>query len=301
VGWLVVGTVPQAHWGFAYGPCQVHGDVVVVDGRSVPVARGTPALVGAATVAAQTLGIAPPHALLAGDIGSGDGSRAAYAYLLDIMPQLPFPGITFHYLMPDVAWHNKLLWAAQERSPRPILVADAGFMYAAKMSGFASQWDLFTPDVGEMAFLADEVAPHPFYTRGFLLHEEDRVGELIPRAYAGGNAARFLLVKGRTDLVVEQGQVLGQVASPQVPAMEPIGGTGDTLTGMVTAFLAAGYPMADACLRAALANRWLGALARPTPAWGVAQLVSFIPAAVRQVLEHPAAVEPESAAGRSGA
>ena len=53
----------------------------------------------------------------------------------------------------------------------------------AKMSGFASAYDLFTPDVGEMAFLADEAAPHPSYTRGFLLQEEERVPELIQRAY----------------------------------------------------------------------------------------------------------------------
>ncbi len=31
--------------------------------------------------------------------------------------------------------------------------------------------DLFTSDVGELAFLADEEAPHLFYTRGFILHE----------------------------------------------------------------------------------------------------------------------------------
>jgi ADP-dependent NAD(P)H-hydrate dehydratase / NAD(P)H-hydrate epimerase len=49
---------------------------------------------------------------------------------------------------------------------RPILIADAGFMYAAKMSGQAACYDFFTPDVGELAFLADEMAPHPFYTRG---------------------------------------------------------------------------------------------------------------------------------------
>jgi len=35
------------------------------------------------------------------------------------------------------------------------------------MSGNAQSFDLFTPDAGELAFLADEEAPHPFYTRGF--------------------------------------------------------------------------------------------------------------------------------------
>ncbi|MFO7970579.1 MAG: sugar kinase, partial [Desulfobacterales bacterium] len=59
--------------------------------------------------------------------------------------------------------------------PRPTLIADAGFMYAAKMSGLSEAYELFTPDAGELAFLADEEAPHPFYTRGFILHEENLI------------------------------------------------------------------------------------------------------------------------------
>jgi ADP-dependent NAD(P)H-hydrate dehydratase / NAD(P)H-hydrate epimerase len=62
-------------------------------------------------------------------------------------------------------------------------------MYAAKMSGQAPSYDVFTPDMGELAFLADESAPHPFYTRGFILHEENRAPELIKRAYQHENAA----------------------------------------------------------------------------------------------------------------
>ena len=69
------------------------------------------------------------------------------------------------------------------------------------MSGYADHYDLFTPDVGELAFLADETAPHPFYTRGFLLAEDKDIPELVARAYAGNNAARHLLVKGSTDHV----------------------------------------------------------------------------------------------------
>lgn len=81
--------------------------------------------------------------------------------------------------------------------PQPLLIADAGFMYAAKMSGQSEAYDLFTPDAGELAFLADEEAPHPFYTRGFILHEENHVPELIARAYAHKNAAKHLLIKGK--------------------------------------------------------------------------------------------------------
>ena len=66
-----------------------------------------------------------------------------------------------------------------------MLIADAGFMYVAKMSGAAPLYDLFTPDVGELAFLADEDAPAPLLHRGFILHE-DNSPDLIARAYSSG-------------------------------------------------------------------------------------------------------------------
>ena len=58
----------------------------------------------------------------------------------------PDPGLA---QLPDIQWHNSVFWALEALSPAPLLVADAGFMYAAKMSGFASHYDLFTPDAGE--------------------------------------------------------------------------------------------------------------------------------------------------------
>ena len=140
--------------------------------------------------------------------GSGAGSREAYARMTAGLEGSAYDGVTFHYLMPDVVWHNKILWILEALPSRPLLVADAGFMYAAKMSGFAAHYDLFTPDAGEMAFLADEVAPHPFYTRGFLLQEEERIPELIPLAYAAENSALHLLIKGRTDYVVAEGAII---------------------------------------------------------------------------------------------
>ena len=87
---------------------------------------------------------------------------------------------------------------------RPTLVADAGFMYVAKMAGDAPFFDLFTPDAGELAYLADEKAPHPFYTRGFILHEENLIPDLIKRAYRHHNAASYLLVKGVEDFIASK-------------------------------------------------------------------------------------------------
>ena len=70
--------------------------------------------------------------------------------------------------------------------------------------------------------------------------------------------------------------------------MEAIGGTGDTLTGLVTALLLARQPLPAACAAAALANRLLGQLAHPTPATTVAELVRHIPEALRLALERQA-------------
>ena len=48
-----------------------------------------------------------------------------------------------------------------------MLVANAGFIHAAKISVYAKKYDFFTPDAGELAFLADENAPHLTYTSFF--------------------------------------------------------------------------------------------------------------------------------------
>lgn len=284
--WLIVGTVPDEGFGLVQGPCvwdaaKPKEDRLAVDGTPVPVRRGTPALLAAACAACAALGIAPPLALLAGDAGRGQGSARAYAWLAEHLAGLAPRGLTFHYLFPDLAGHDKVLFAALGLPQRPLLVADAGFMYAAKMSGQAREYDLFTPDAGELAFLADELAPHPFYTRGFLLGPQADTRQLIRRAWEGGGAAKHLLVKGSTDFVVRGGEILAEVPGPQAPAMEAIGGTGDTLTGMVTALLMAGRDMPQACRIAALANRLLGQLARPTPATPVAELVPHIAEALR--------------------
>jgi hypothetical protein len=283
MSWLIAGTVPDDDFGLVRGTFQLRGTHLELSGRTVSVARGTPALMAAAAAAATVLGLAPLECLLAGDTGHGAGSRALYARFCADVPHCR--GLTFHYLLPDIRYHNDVLWALEELNPRPLLAADAGFMYAAKMSGFADHYDLFTPDAGEMAFLADERAPHPFYTRGFLLQEEERIPELIQAAYAEKNAARHLLVKGKTDYVVAEGRILHKISEPLTAAMEAIGGTGDTLTGMVTALMASGMDIPQACHAAAKANRLLGRLAQPSPATTVAELLPFLPQALEQALQ----------------
>ncbi|MBL0731899.1 MAG: sugar kinase, partial [Desulfosarcina sp.] len=152
-----------------------------------------------------------------------------------------------------------------------------------KMSGQAGAYDLFTPDIGELAFLADEKAPHPFYTRGFILHEENRAPELISRAYANENAARYLLVKGKEDYLADHEGILDSVKTHIKEAMEAIGGTGDTLTGIVAALLESGMKIKDAAITAAKVNRLAGYKARPTPATQVAEIINQIPSALSEI------------------
>jgi ADP-dependent NAD(P)H-hydrate dehydratase / NAD(P)H-hydrate epimerase len=284
MSWLIVGTVPHDDFPLTEATCSFENRALQIGGCTVPVNRGTPALLAAATVAALALGIDPPRALLAGDTGKGRGSEKAYRHLVENMQRLSDTLMVFHYLQPDLDWHNRVLLSLEERGDRPTLVADAGYMYVAKMSGFAPSYDLFTPDMGELAFLADESAPHPFYTRGFLLQEENRAEELIKRAYEHENAARRLLVKGRCDLVASAEGVLERTCEPCVENMEPIGGTGDTLTGIAAALIHTGRPIDRAAALAARTNRLMGLLARVTPASSVADLLPFLPQALSEVL-----------------
>ena len=267
------------------GEARLENDALILKGVRMLVNRGTPALVAAAIAAGEVLGNAPPFIYLAGDTGTGRGSRTLYAHLTQHLPKERFEVVTFHYLQPDVDWHNRVLFAVEEMKPRPVLIADAGFMYAAKMSGQAGAYDLFTPDAGEIAFLADEEAPHPFYTRGFILHEDNRVPELITRAYEHDNAARVLLVKGRQDYIASRGGVLAVVDQPLVEALEPVGGTGDTVTGIVSALVASGMSVPDSAVLAAKVNRLAGLYANPTPATQVMEIIKHIPKAIAEVLQ----------------
>ena len=122
-----------------------------------------------------------------------------------------------------------------------------------------------------------ETAPHPFYTRGFLLAEEKDLPALMRRAQAHGNCPPNLIVKGRTDHIVCNGMLAATVDTPSVEAMECIGGTGDLVTGLVTAFLCGGLPICRASLAAARAARLLAQDCAPDPGFQIGQLLARLP------------------------
>ncbi|MFP4285679.1 MAG: NAD(P)H-hydrate dehydratase [Desulfovermiculus sp.] len=275
----VVGTVPEEDFPLVCGLAELCSSGLQIEGKDIDVNRGTPALLAAACLMLQNLEQEPPLAFLVGDTGLGHGSRRLYAYLAEHLTEHAPSCMVFHYLQPDVDGHGRVLLAVQDLKVRPKLIADAGFMYAAKMSGQSPEYNLFTPDAGELAFLADEKAPHPFYTRGFILSEDNKIPSLITRAYAHANAARYLLVKGRIDYVADSTGVLATVDSPSSEAMEAVGGTGDTLTGVVSSLIESGLEVPRAAELAARINRTAGSMSHPTPASQIMDIIPCLPEA----------------------
>lgn len=276
---LVVGTVPDSAGEVLAGPVERAADgLLAVGGRPLPSCQGTAAMLGAAEATLRHLRLPPPRALLGGDLGRGDGTRAVLARLPAEARRLRPAVIALHYLQPVMALVRRALDGLAGLAPAPLLVADAGGMYAAKAAGLAPRFELMTPDVGEVGFLADPEASHPAYVSRWLFGrpEFDAVA-LARRAAEVGGSARVLLVKGAVDLVSDRGEVVARVDAPHVPELEPIGGTGDTITGLAAAFLAAGFPTVDAAVCAARANREAGRRLGARPDHRAADLVARLP------------------------
>lgn len=278
----IIGTIPDDEFPIVCGKARLDNDTLFIEGKDIPIIRGTPALIAASIKILEILKKDSPFVYLVGDTGRGFGSKSLYEFFIRDFKGRKFTTLTFHYLMPDADWCNKILLAIDELPSRPFLIADAGFMYAGKMSGNAPAFDLFTPDPGELAFLADEEAPHPFYTRGFLLQDENKVEELIHRAYEHGNASKYLLVKGRGDYVVKNGRIIEIITEPMIEELEPIGGTGDTITGIVSALIDSGFSVEQACILASKINRIAGKLAKPEPSTQINGIIKFIPNAFKE-------------------
>ena len=282
---LIAGTVPIKELPLTMGRVRVEGESLVVDGHHVPSTQGTGALITAALATTNYLGLEAPQALVVGDIGEGRGSREIYEYLIqkvtDISPQV----LVLHYCLPDMVLMRRLCGAIEKCVKRPIMIADASSMYAAKAAGLAASFDIFTPDATEMAFLADPDATHPAYIARHLFDTDiTQTSRLAAAAYQQRNAAKLLLVKGVIDYVIRDGDILTTIAEPDVPELEAIGGTGDTLTGLVAAFAYAELELHEAAIIAARANRTAGKFAQATPATKVCQIIRQFPAVFREHL-----------------
>ena len=77
---------------------------------------------------------------------------------------------------------------------------------------------------------------------------------------------------------------MATITKPDVPALEAIGGTGDTITGLVAAFTYAELEPHQAAIIAARANRMAGQFAEVTPATRVRQVVAQLTAVFEEYL-----------------
>ncbi|WP_166481919.1 NAD(P)H-hydrate dehydratase [Scytonema sp. UIC 10036] len=280
---LLFGSVPDPSLPLTMGAVQRDEDVLMAEGRRFSRTQGTGAMIGAALAVTTSLGLDPPYALVAGDIGDGKGTKALFQYLTQNIVALSPQVLTLHYCLPIMGLLKKLCQAIPGCPQRPILIADAGGMYAAKGAGLAQEFDIFTPDTSEIAFLADPQATHPAYISHHLFASDaSAVPEQIKTAFQLNSAAKLLLVKGKTDYVAIAGQIVATIDQPNVPTLEPIGGTGDTITGLVSALVYAGLSHKEAAVMACRINRIAGQMAQPTPATKVRQVVDQFPMVLAQ-------------------
>ncbi len=298
-GLLVIGTVPSDPGRVIEGRVHVRGSTLTVGDTELAGCQGTAALLLAASAVTERTEAEPPYAVLGGDVGRGEGTRAAYAALPSAVARVEPSVIAFHYLQPTMAFMRRALDELVAmgiladgngdgsrdgdrggNGDRIRLVADAGGMYAARAAGVGSRFELMTPDVGEVGFLADASVSHPAYVSRYLFGVEGFDPVALARAAQEELAARVLLVKGRVDHVVEEGEVRARVSEPLVPELEAIGGTGDTVTGLAAALMACGRDTVEAAHQAARANRIAGALLGARPDHGPADLARRFPEAL---------------------
>jgi len=282
---LIAGTIPIKDLPLTMGKVKAEGEYIIVDGYHIPCTQGTGAMIGAALATTDYLGLEPPQALVAGDIGQGKGSREIYEYLIEKITELSPEVLALHYCLPDIALTRRLCQSVAGCARRPVMIADAASMYAAKAAGLATEFDIFTPDATEIAFLADPDATHPAYINRHLFDTDvTQTPRLVADAYQNKSAARLLLVKGAVDYVVRDGEILATITEPDVPVLEAIGGTGDTITGLIAALAYAELEPHEAAIIAARANRMAGKYAQPTPATKVAQIIEHFPAVFKEYL-----------------
>lgn len=275
---LLFGTIPSKDAPLIFGPVRQEGDFLVADGQRFSRTQGTGAMISAALAITGYFKLPPPTVLIAGDIGSGQGTRDIYRYLTEHICELAPEVLTMHYSLPIMALLKKLLEVIKACPKRPFLIADAGAMYAAKGAGLAGEFDIMTPDPSEIAFLADPQATHPAYISRHLFDcDASKIPGQIAEAFRLKSAAKLLLVKGKTDYIARDGQILATINEPDVPTLEPIGGTGDTITGLVSGLVYAGLTPVEAAMFACRTNRMAGKLVEPTPATKVKGIIDLFP------------------------
>ena len=285
---VLVGTIPVEGLPLTHGQVKYLGDKLMIGDYTLEgqyVTLGTAAMISAASVTSQAIGVEEPYAFVIGDTGMGEGTAKLINHLAAELATIQPSVMTLHYILPTRDTFIGLVEAAHKMDKRPFMIADAGALLNAKAVKLSQKFDLFTPDPGELSFLADPDAAHPAYVQHFIFDvDQTDVPRLSQEAYANGDTPKHMIVKAPIDHIIVDGQVAGSIKDPSVPALEPIGGTGDTITGIVSALIASGLPVVEACTAACKINRVAGELAQPNPATTIAQFIPHIREAVQKVL-----------------
>lgn len=283
---VLAGTIPKDDARIIEGAAAITNGKLNVGGQYLDISAGTSAMVAAATITSSYLDIEKPYCVFAGDLGKGDGSTNLYSYLCNELFLTAPDVVTLHYMMPKIYEMVDFGFALEENKHKPLLVADAGGMYGAKISGIGHIFDLFTPDKGEMAFLADPDAAHPMFVNENLYDfPDERIPEMVQKGSQNGSLPDNLLIKGSVDYVVQNGNITKTVDRPNLPAMEAVGGTGDTLTGIASTLIQSGETIENACYRAAIINRMAGEYCKIMPDTRIPKLINKIPQALKFVMD----------------
>ena len=276
---VLVGTVPYKT-GLYTGKAIVRDKVLEVDGVSFPIERGTAAMAASCAQVCNFYNLDMPLCILGGDIADGKGTDIMFQEIISNLEKYNPDLLTLHYMFPKIKYAEPFLQKISSLPKKPQLIADAGGMYLIKTVSRSYLFDVFTPDQGELHFLADEFAPHPLYVRNGLLNGNASIEALLDLAYKNKNTARTTVVKGAIDYIYVDNLKVMELAQPNIPAMEAIGGTGDTITGMLSAFRYKNDPDAD--YKALVLNRLIGELIQCNPATQILDFIKAIPRALEK-------------------
>jgi NAD(P)H-hydrate repair Nnr-like enzyme with NAD(P)H-hydrate dehydratase domain len=92
------------------------------------------------------------------------------------------------------------------------------------------------------------------------------------------------LIRG-ADYIADKNGILSSIDGPDIPELECIGGTGDTITGMVAALIYKGLNIPDALKISAQANRLAGAIETTTPATRINEIIDRLPQVFKSSLK----------------
>lgn len=272
---VLIGTVPYKT-GVYVGHARIEKDYLNVENVKFPIERGTAAMAASCAQVCSFYGLPMPLCIFGGDTSDGKGTDLMFQEVNANIDKYAPDIITLHYLFPKIAYGNPFVSKVNSLPKRPQLIADAGGMYLIKTLNQSHLFDVFTPDEGELLFLADEFAAHPLYVRSELLKKVMDTDSLVEAAYRHKNAAKTLVVKGTIDYIYKDGVKLKESRGPNIPAMEAIGGTGDTITGMLSGLR---YQKdEDSNYKALVVNRLIGKRINCTPATQIREFIRAIPA-----------------------